>query len=378
MRNGASSHEGRRRACAPLRHFARVIGAAALALTGCGAPHDAALQVSPPSSLPLVATTTLTPLEVSTSPPVRSSAQPRPSPPTASVPRTTAETRRPTYLLDQSIALPELGGDQAGCASVPFASRGPALAFVDTWGEVTSRLRVGDPYALCIVGFSTTEAVTVAVDTAAGTVTTSLVPSAGTWPWLGFSGCLGSCQARSSRELLFGRSMSAPLYLTTEPDDAGNPPPPGRQTTGYFRLLPDASDALVAVPSVRITVRQGRRSATSLIEVRPADQPWAFWLDHSDLSMPLLVVAGFAAGHDVPVGLYRRVPGDIDLRARLVGQIGTVHMPYSQVALLRFGSDALRALPRGAFILGVPSMARAGEYPVIVDNAPGNSGDLPA
>ena len=75
MRNGASSHEGRRRACAPLRHSARVIGAAALALTGCGAPHDAALEVSPPSSLPLVATTTLAPLEVSTSPPVRSTAQ---------------------------------------------------------------------------------------------------------------------------------------------------------------------------------------------------------------------------------------------------------------------------------------------------------------
>lgn len=309
---------------------------------------------------------------------------------TTGVPAATTAPSGVAAVLDQSLNLPELGGEPGdGCAAasstLPPGLKGPMVYFATYDGAPTVGLAAGDPYTLCLEGFSVSAPIDIDVS-AQGHATdsgqpvdvhvhTRLTPQAGHATPIDVSGCVGNieakgyCAAPRPPSFVFGADATAPVYVTARAEEDASSRGVLLQTDSW-RLLPANIDVLVSAGMVRVEATQGRLHVASSAQVQVAGGHWAYWLDGSDASAARLVLSGFRYGEEVPIGVY--APADDSTPSyKLVAQLGTVKIKSSAgVAVVKVDPSRLAPYATGLYVLSVPQLEdRPGDRPALKDGA---------
>jgi hypothetical protein len=218
---------------------------------------------------------------------------------------------------------------------------------------------------LCLRGFSLEESIDVVVSVGDLRTRTAVHPTGGA-PTEDTT--LGYQEEPSATLFVDGADLR--VYQVEELNPYGAAGPRGSLVSEMWTFLPPAGVRdRMAGRSVRITATQGARSASS-DQLIPIPQKWA----NQVLSTPVgdrLVLIGYDAGSDVPVGLYRQTSASSE--ASLVRQVGFVTMPRSQVAEFPI-PDGLLGGEFGSFCLLPPVDREA--YCQHRDNWPGYPGPI--
>jgi hypothetical protein len=333
---------------------------------------------------------------VSTSRATTTSAAP-PAPSTTGTPTSTTVVAPATTapsgvaaVLDRSLSLPELGGEPgddcaAASSTLPPGLKGPMVYFATYDGAPTVGLGAGDPYMLCLEGFSAGAPIDIDVSAqghAADSgkpvdvhVHTRLSPQAGDATHLLVSGCVGNIEAKGSCSVprppsfVFGADATAPVYVTPRADEDTSSRGVLLQTDSW-RLLPANIDVLVSAGMVRVDATQGRLHVASFAQVEVASGHWTYWLDGSDASAARLVLSGFRYGDEVPIGVYAPAD-DTTVQYEVVAQLGTVKIKsVAGVAVVIVDPSRLAPYATGLYVLSVPQLDdRPGDRPALKDGA---------
>jgi hypothetical protein len=332
---------------------------------------------------------------VSTSTATTTSAPPAPSTTavptsTTGIPPSTTAASGVAALLDQSLTLPELGGEPgddcaAASSTLPPGLKGPMVYFATYDGGPTVGLGAGDPYMLCLEGFSAGAPIDIDVS-AQGHATdgggpvdvhvhTRLTPQAGDATHLSVSGCVGNieakgyCSTTQPPSFVFGADATAPVYVTARADEDTSSRGVLLQTDSW-RLLPANIDVLVSAGMVRVDATQGRLHVASSAQIQVASGHWTYWLDGSDASAARLVLSGFRYGDEVPIGVYAP-SDDATLHYKLVAQLGTVKIKsVAGAAVVIVDPSRLGPYATGLYVLSVPRLEdRPGDRPALKDGA---------
>lgn len=330
-------------------------------MVGCGGAESATPGASSPSSR--TASTPGVPTvpdpQPTTESPFDPGAPDTPTPPSPTAPRPTTETEK--LLLRRQIDL-QLGGDGLFLSCQPEESatrvfdRDPGV-----WvNNLYSPTEYPDHMVLCLRGFTATAPIDLELTAGPFRAHTDVRPVEGA--------------PEASDTFVYEEEPSDTLFddgatLSVYTQDYGGGPidgPAGALISEMWRFVPPAKarQAMVEAGSFTVTATQGDVRAE--IE-QPIAEPT---IQTSDVlygngkEPPRLILLGFPAGADVPIGVYRR-SGSSAARAVLIKEIGRVVMPDSRVAEFSL-SPYIKTSPPGYFCVSPPVNDETGCNSVVV------------
>ena len=250
-------------------------------------------------------------------------------------------------LLDQQVRMQQ-GGDGLGpgCSveeGAPDGFQSDPGVWLNSLYSPTSYPHIS---VLCLRGFSPGSPIAVEVSGAGFSFHTTVQPVDG--PPEADSDSLG--YEEEGPETLFVEGASLNVY-TRGYGDSELSGPPGSMASEMWEFLPppDVREAIATDQTITLTATQADLTATGEQPVVTPTSP-TYYTAHVPTTM--LVVEGFEAGAQVPIGLYL---ADVDNgTATLVETAGTVTMPQSRVTTFAIPADSLSDQPGGTYCLMPP------------------------